>query len=155
MGNDDQSNPMQSRNVFQITAGELVAQRLEEIAQEVRVFGSPEAGIFASNAALGLLAAVLQGTLTKIDEIFELDGFVLSPACGLMLELFQARTRGCAISTGALCQAVSWPNSVARRWIKLLESMRFLEQFGEGGASKAILTEKGHLKNIEALKLLL
>lgn len=158
MHNDHASHasPEHPQTVFQKAASDVLAQRLEGIALEMRALGTEHAGIFASVEALGLLAAVLQGTLRRIDEIFDLDGFVFSPACSLLLELFQARTRGGTISCAALCASVNCPTSVADRWITALEMMQLVAKTGEGSDDpKVALTEKGTFKCIEALKLLL
>lgn len=158
MHNDHASHvsPDQPQTVFQKAASDVLAQRLEAIALEVRAIGSGQAGLFASIEALGLLAAVMQTTLRKIDEIFDLNGFVFSPACSLLLELFQARTRGGTISCATLGESVNCPTSVADRWIAALEMMQLITKIGEGSDDpKVALTEKGTLKCIEALKLLL
>ncbi|WP_233994171.1 hypothetical protein [Porphyrobacter sp. AAP60] len=145
------------QTAFQSAVSDVLAQRLEAVALEVRATGTTNAGIFASGETLGMLAVVLQGTLRKIDEVFEFDGFVFTPACSLLLELFQARTRGGTIAHGALCQSVNCPASVAGRWINVLVSMQLVEKFGEGDAPelKVALTERGHLKTMAALQLLM
>jgi len=158
MQNDHASHAStgQPQTVFQKAVSDVLAQRLEAIALEVRAMGSEHAGIFAGLDSLGLIAAVLQGTLRKIDEIFDLNGIVFSPACSLLLELFQARTRGGTISYTSLCESVNCSTSVAGRWINALELMQLVEMTGEVDANRKIaLTERGTLKCIEALKLLL
>lgn len=147
----------QPRTAFQSAVPDLLAQRLEAIAQEVRATGGPDAGIFASSETLGLLATMLQGTLRKIDEVFEFDGFVFTPACSLLLEIFQARARGGAISHAALCQSVSCSARVASRWVSALVSMQLVEKFREGQDQElqVSLTERGYLKTNAALQLLL
>lgn len=157
----DDSTPSSTSNrpqtAFQSAVSDVLAQRLEAIALEVRATGSPSAGVFASAETLGLLAAVLQGTLRKIDEVFEFEGFVFTPACSLLLELFQARTRGSAISLGTLCDSVCCSSSVAARWVDALASMQLITKYGEGRDDeiKVSLTERGYLKSAEALQLLL
>ncbi len=147
---------VQLTSVFKAAAGDLIAQRLESIAHEIRATGGIQAGIFANNETLGLLAALLKNTLKNIDDIFEFDGFVFTPACSLLLELFQARTRGNLCPTSTLIETVNCPPSVAERWIKVLESMQLIETIGnDGNGSKVALTGKGYLKTSEALKLLL
>lgn len=145
------------QTAFRSAASDVLAQRLEAVALEVRAFGTPDAGIFANTETLGLLAAVLQSTLRKIDAVFEVDGFVFTPACSLLLELFQARTRGGAISHAALCQSVNCPASVAARWVDALVMMQLVEKFGGGEEDepKVSLTERGYLKSVAALELLL
>lgn len=149
------ASPLQPQTAFQNAVGDVLAQRMEAIALEVRAIGTTNAGIFASGETLGLLAAVLQTTLRRIDEIFELEGFVFTPACSLLLELFQARTRGSTIFVSTLCQSVNCSASVAARWVAVLEARQLVEKFGSGDAPKVALTEKGNLKTIEALKLLI
>jgi hypothetical protein len=145
------------RTIFHSAASEVLAQRLEAIALEMRAAGTSKAGLFASEESFGLLAAILQGTLKKIDEIFEFDGFVFTPACSLLLELFQAKSRGSTISHTALCQAINCSESVAGRWVNVLESVQLIEKFGgdKDDEIRVSLTKRGHLKTIEALKLLL
>lgn len=142
---------------FQSSAKDALAQKLEGLAQEVRAFGIDSAGIHTSAETLGLLAGVLRGTLRKIDEVFEFEGFVFSPACLLLLELFQARSRGTTITAEALCRNVSCPASVANRWVDALISMQLVDRLGGDQDAEAYiaLTERGNLKVMEALQLLL
>lgn len=149
------ASPFQPQTAFQTAVGDVLAQRMEAIALEVRAIGTTNAGIFASAETLGLLAAVLQSTLRRIDKIFEYEGFVFTPACSLLLELFQARTRGGTIAVSALSQSVNCPALVTARWVTVLESWQLVEKFGSGDDPKVALTEKGNLKTIEALKLLI
>lgn len=145
------------QTAFQSAVSDVLAQRLEAVALEVRATGTTNAGIFASGETLGMLAVVLQGTLRKIDEVFEFDGFVFTPACSLLLELFQARTRGGSIAHGALCNSVNCSAAVAGRWINALVAMQLVEKFGEGDGPElnVALTERGYLKTMAALQLLL
>ena len=149
------ASPLRRQTAFQNAVGEVLAQRMEAIAHEVRAIGTASAGIFASGETLCLLAAVLQNTLRRIDEIFEFEGFVFTPACNLLLELFQTRTRGGTITVAALCRTMNCSASVAARWVAVLESRQLVEKFGGGDDPKIALTEKGNLKTIEALKLLI
>lgn len=159
MGDDEgyRSDSGHTRDAFQKAAGEVLAQRIEAIALEVRSISSPEEGTFASNETLSILALTLQTTLRKIDEIFEFDGFAVSPACTIMLELFQARARGGPLSIFSLCQALNCPAPVVRRWVDVLETMQLLQKWGDVGGDepRAALTEKGYLRTAQALQLLL
>ncbi len=142
---------------FQSSAKDALAQKLEGLAQEVRAFGTLGAGIHTSAETLGLLAGVLQGTLRKIDEVFEFEGFVFSPACMILLELFRARSRGTTITVEAVRQNVSCPSTVADRWVEALISMQLVERWGgdRDAEARIALTERGNLKVMEALQLLL
>ena len=146
-----------SQTAFQLAASDVLAQRLEAIALEIRAAGTQKAGMFTGVETLGLFAAVLQGTLRKIDEIFEYDGFVFTPGCTLLLELFQARTRGVVLTHKSLCQSVNCSTSVSGRWINALVSMHLLESFGEESEDekRVCLTERGYIKVMAALRLLI
>lgn len=150
-------SPILQPTAFQSAVSDVLANRLEAVASEVRAAGTPNAGVFATGETLAMLAHVLQGTLRKIDQIFELDGFVFTPACSLLLELYQARARGSTVSHSALCQSVTCSVSVASRWITVLETMQLVEVMGSEHTAepRVVLTELGHIKTTEALQLLL
>lgn len=156
-GNQPWNSLQLPSTAFQSSAKDALAQKLEGIAQEVRTFGTDGAGIYTSAETLGLLAGVLQGTLRKIDEVFEFEGFVFSPACILLLELFRARSRGTAITAEALRRNVCCPSSVANRWVEALISMQLVERLSgdQDAEARFTLTERGNLKVMEALQLLL
>jgi len=142
------------QGVFKKAAGDAIADRIEAIALEVRGIGSPDGEVLASSETLSALASALQQSRRKIDEIFELDGFAVSPACDVVLELFQARVRGAPLSVLALCEALSCPSSVALRWLEVLESRQLLIKMSVGTESESVaLTEKGFLRTARALQL--
>lgn len=149
------ASSLQPQTAFQKAVGDVLAQRMEALAFELRAIGTTDAGVFASGETLGLLASVLQSTLRRIDEVFEYEGFTFTPACSFLLELFQARSRGSTISVSTLCHSVNCSASVAARWVVVLESWQLVEKFGSGDNQRVALTEKGNLKTIEALKLLI
>lgn len=150
------SFPGHMPTVFQMAANEVLAQRVEGLALELRAIGKSDDGALASNETLSVVAVTLRIILKKIDEIFEFDGFVFTPACMILLELFQARARGSVISSSALCQAISCASPVTRRWVDLMESKQLVEILdAKAGDSRVILTEKGYLKTAQALQLLL
>lgn len=142
------------QSAFQKAAGDSIAERIEAIALEVRGISGSDAGIFASSETLSTLAYTLQQTRRKIDEIFELEGFAVSAACDVMLELFQARVRGAPVPLSALCQAMSCSSSVTRRWVDALESMQLVEKLGDDTETQKVgLTEKGYLRTAKVLQL--
>lgn len=150
------SSSEQLQTAFQKSASEVLAQRIEGLALELRAISKPQAGALASNETLSVLAMTLRMILKRIDEIFEFEGFVFTPACMIVLELFQARVRGSVVSIAALCQPISCPASVTKRWVDILASRQLVEKLdANSDEPKVILTEKGHLKAAEALQLLL
>lgn len=156
--NDPQSttSPGQLQTTFQKAAGEVLAQRIEALALELRGISKPEELALASTETLSVLAMTLRAILRRIDDIFEFDGFVFTPACIILLELFQARARGSILSISALCQPLSCPESVGRRWVDVLESKQLLEKLASKvDGPRVALSEKGFLKTAQALELLL
>jgi hypothetical protein len=149
------SQPSSNQGAFEKAAGDAIADRIEAIALEIRSVSGAEEDILASNETLGALAFTLQKILRRIDEIFEFEGFAASPACSLMLELFQARVRGDPILVDTLCQSMNCSASVASRWIDALESMQLVEKLrSDSEAHKVVLSRKGYLKTAQALHLL-
>lgn len=146
----------QAQTVFQKVTGEVLAQRIEALALEIRGIGNAEDITLASTDTLSTLAVTLRVVLKKIDEIFEFDGFVFTPACILLLELFQARARGSVVSSLALCQPLNCSSDVGLRWIEILERMNLVEKLkSRNEEPKVTLTEKGYLRTAQALQLLL
>ncbi len=146
----------QTQDAFQQAAADVLAQRIEAIALELRSVGGPGARTFASPETLSVLAMTMQRILRQVDEIFEFEGFVFSPARSIMLELYQARVRGCMLSASALCQALNCYTSVAQRWIMALASMQLLEKVNDGAdEARVVLTDRGYQKTTQALQLLL
>lgn len=98
----------------------------------------------------------MQCMLKRVDAVFDIEGFSTSPACIIILELFQAKARGGALSITSLVDTMSCPESVTYRWVDILEARQLLEKFsGAHGGLRVGLTEKGYLKAAEALQLLL
>ena len=145
-----------SKNAFQKAAGDVIAQRIESIAFELRSVSDPAGGMLPSNETLSILASTMQSMLKKVDALFEIDGFSTSPACMIVLELFQAKVRGEALPIATLQDVVNCPSSVVYRWVDILESKSLLEKLrAEGGSARVCLTQRGYLKTAEALQLLL
>lgn len=147
---------LQARTVFQKVTGEVLAQRIEALALEIRGIVTADSLSLASTETLSTLAVTLNIILRRIDDIFEYDGFVFTPSCMILLELFQARTRGSFISGTALCKNLNYATPVTLRWLDFLEGRNLLEQIRRGEKDNRVyLTEKGHLKVAQALQLLL
>lgn len=150
------SSPEETRTVFQKATGEVLAQRIEALAYEIRAVGNAQPFTLASTETLSSLAMTLRTILKKIDDIFDFEGLVFTPACTMLLDLFQARARGSVISASSLCRTLNCPQNVGTRWIDVLESKNLLEKFHDKSEeTKVSLTEKGYLKTAQALQLLL
>lgn len=148
-------NDEKAATVFQQSASENLADRMEVLAMEMRAMGDDTSGAAASVELLGALAATLSETRRKIDEIFEFRGFAVSPACDIMLELFQARVRGAPVSVERLCLALSCAPTTGIRWVAALEDMRLLERIsGEPSQGERVaITERGFQKTAQVLQM--
>jgi hypothetical protein len=154
--NNDNAQPELTKNIFGQAAGDVIAQRMESLALEVRSLGKPRAGAYSSDETLGALALTLKALLRRIDEIFEFEGFSATPARNIMLELFQARVRGGSLPISGLCQASGCSAPVVGRWVDALEGLLLVEKRqARGNEARVALTERGYIKTAHALHLLL
>lgn len=157
---EDQRYPVpsseQAHSAFQKTASEVIAQRIEGLALELRGMCRTHSGTIASTETLSALAVTLRIVLSKIDEIFEIEGFVFTPGCLIMLDLFQARARGSLVSASGLSQSLGCHVSICRRWLNLLEKHNLVTIYVASNRSQKFgMTERGFHKTSQALQLLL
>ncbi|MBA4051938.1 MAG: hypothetical protein C0472_08695 [Erythrobacter sp.] len=148
-------NDEKAATVFHQSASENLADRMEVLAMEMRAIGDDIAGGAVSVELLGALAATLSDTRRRIDEIFDFQGFAVSPACDIMLELFQARVRGTPVSVERLCHALSCAPTTGIRWVAALEEMRLLKRIagGPGQGERVVITERGFQKTAQVLQM--
>jgi DNA-binding MarR family transcriptional regulator len=145
-----------TRSVFQKVAGDVIADRIEAIALQLRGIEEPQVSLFEGEEALEVLVCALQQALRKIDEIFELEGFSAGLACRLVLELFHRRVRGGLASVSSLSEVLSCSPAVISRRIDVLEQMQLVERLGYSAEEfMVVLTEKGYDRAKQALHLLL
>jgi DNA-binding MarR family transcriptional regulator len=152
----DHKDRVARNTVFKQVAGDTIADRMEALSLEVRGMSDPQYAGLASTETLNAVAAALKATRRKIDQIFEHEGFATSPACDIMLELFEARSRSAPLSVPALCASINCASSTLNRWMKALEVMQLVAMSSEeshGGPAYIALTEKGYLKTAQALQL--
>lgn len=98
-----------SASVGQQENRETIADRMEALAIELRSMSDKEMQIVPSQATLLALAGKIYSARRKVDEIFGMVGFSVSPAWDIMLDLYKAKIAGRAISVtsasiGALAQ---------------------------------------------------
>lgn len=130
--NADQKNRVARNSVFKQVAGDAIADRMEALSLEVRGMNDPQYVGLASTDTLNAVAATLKTTRRKIDQIFDYEGFATSPACDIVLELFEARSRGAPKSVPALCDSINCAASTILRWLHAMEVMQLIERSSEG-----------------------
>lgn len=67
----------------------------------------------------------------KIDQIFGIPGFVVSPAWDIMLDLFQAYAQRKSLSVSSACLGAGCPSSTALRYLRVLENNGLVERVGD------------------------
>lgn len=105
---------------------------------------------------LGALAALALAWRSKIEAIFESDGFAAAPAWDIMLGLYQAQTDGRSLTLADVVDLSPCAQPTTVRWISALEGMQLVERVkpAPGSAQRVIsLTEQGWLKTEMALRL--
>lgn len=102
------------------------------------------------------LAGLALAWRSKIDAIFELDGFAAAPAWDIMLGLYQAQANGRSLTFADVVDLSPCAQPTTARWISALEDMQLVEQLKSApdSAEPVIsLADQGWLKTEMALRL--
>lgn len=103
-----------------------IAERMESLALELRAQANVDALTAISEPPLLSLASRFYSARRKVDEIFGMDGFSISPAWDIMLDLFQASAKGRQVSITSASIGAGCPQTTALRWLHALETMGLL-----------------------------
>jgi hypothetical protein len=107
---------------------QTIADRMEALAIELRSFSDEEFSVIPTQATLAALAARIYSARRKVDEIFGMTGFAVSPAWDMMLDLYQAKTTGKKISVSSACIGGGCPTTTGLRWLQVMEGMMLIER---------------------------
>jgi predicted transcriptional regulator len=133
-----------------------IATRMETLAIELRsLSGNHIEEPDPSGSTLLSLAGKLYSARRKVDEIFGMAGFSVSPAWDIMLDLYQARASDAMISVTSASIGAACPPTTALRWLQSLESMQLIERSQDprdGRRTTIGLTDKGWSLTAEALR---
>jgi len=91
-------------------------------------------------------AKMIYGGRRKIDHVFGVNGFSVSPAWDIMLDLYVARSSNKAVSTSSACIGAACPSTTGLRWLRILEQRGLLtkaDDATDGRRSFYSLTEVG------------
>lgn len=91
----------------------------------------------------------------KVDSVFGITGFSVTPAWDIMLDLLIARSEQKEISTSSACIGAACPPTTALRWLRVLEEQGLIsksDDANDGRRSFCSLTEKGVSLTEEALR---
>ena len=117
-----QVQPTAALLVGQIDNHQTIADRMEALAIELRTLSDETVqSIPSQEAFLGLAGKIYQAR-RRVDKIFGLHGFAVSPAWDMMLDLYQAKMKGRAISVTSACIGAACPPTTGLRWLQVLEN---------------------------------
>lgn len=91
----------------------------------------------------------------KVDDVFGIAGFSVTPAWDIMLDLLIARAEKKEISTSSACIGAACPPTTGLRWLRVLEDQGLIsktDDANDGRRSVCSLTEKGVLLTEQALQ---
>lgn len=105
-----------------------LADRLEDLAIELRSITDRNVEPIPSNATFVSLAKRIYGARRLVDEVFGMEGFAVSPAWDMMLDLYQARIEGKRISITSACIGGACPPTTGLRWLQALENQKLVKR---------------------------
>lgn len=143
-----------STSVGQIENRQSIADRMEALAIELRTMSDHEIASVPTEQTLVTLAAKIYSARREVDEIFGMQGFAVSPAWDIMLDLYDAKVRGKSISVTSACIGGACPATTGLRWLQALENMQLILRSPDSADKRRFvveLTDGGRLKVEEAL----
>jgi hypothetical protein len=101
---------------------------MEALAIELRSISDMDSQAVPSEATLVALAGKIYSARRKVDEVFGMPGFAVSPAWDIALDLYRAKAEGKTISVTSACIGAACPATTALRWLQVLETMKLVER---------------------------
>lgn len=141
-------------SVGQFENRQHIADRMEALAIELRSLSDTEMQAVPTEATLVALASKIYSARRKVDEVFGMSGFAVSPAWDIVLDLYKAKSEGKTISVTSACIGAACPSTTALRWLQALESMNLVERKPDRHDGRRIvveLTEGGAVKVAKAV----
>lgn len=115
-------------SVGQYENRQSIADRMEALAIELRSISDMDSQAVPSEATLVALAGKIYSARRKVDEVFGMPGFAVSPAWDIALDLYRAKAEGKTISVTSACIGAACPATTALRWLQVLETMKLVER---------------------------
>lgn len=141
-------------SVGQLENRQNIADLMEALAIELRSLSDTEMQVVPSETTLVALASKIYSARRKVDEVFGMSGFAVSPAWDIVLDLYKAKSEGKQISVTSACIGAACPPTTALRWLQALESMSLVERKPDphdGRRAVVELTEAGSIKVAKAV----
>lgn len=145
-------------SIGQVDTHQGIADRMEALAIELRTLTDEHIqSVPSEETFLGLAAKIYQAR-RRVDKIFGVEGFAVSPAWDMMLDLYQAKVKGRPISVTSACIGGACPATTGLRWLQVLESRqlivrkpdladkrRFVVELTDGGLARVERALSEHL----------
>lgn len=112
-GHSDSGQDIPDSDVLDAAISRVLARQQQQDSQRTNGAHRP--------LDLSAAAKMIYDARRKIDAVFGLAGFSVSPAWDIMLDLFAAHADNRAISVSSACIGAACPPTTALRWIGVLE----------------------------------
>jgi hypothetical protein len=133
-------------------AGEADVSRFQELQQALVMAEQAPRGA----EPLGAFAALVLAWRSKIDAIFEFDGFAATPAWDIMLGLYHAQTTGLSLTLNDVVNLSPCAPPTVPRWISALEEMQLVQRVKPAnGSPEPIISLAGDGRRKTEMALLL
>lgn len=133
---------------------QMIAERMETLAIELRTMSDHEIASIPTRQTLQSLSVKIYTARRRVDEIFGMCGFAVSPAWDIMLDLYHAKCQGKTISVTSACIGAACAATTGLRWLQALENRNLLARSPDPNDKRrhvVELTEGGQLKVEQAL----
>jgi hypothetical protein len=121
-------------------AQEADGSRFQELRQALAVAEQAPGG----TDPLCAFAALVLAWRSKIDAIFEFDGFAATPAWDILLGLYQAQTTEGSLTLKDIANLSSCAPPTVSRWVSALEDMQLLQRVKpDNGSPEPIISLAG------------
>lgn len=152
---DEPNSRIAAASVGQYENRQAIADRMEALAIELRSMSDAEMQTVPTESTLTALAGKIYAARRRVDEIFDMSGFSVSPAWDIMLDLYKAKVVGRQISVTSASIGAACPATTALRWLQALESMGLVqrrEDSHDRRRTEIVLTDAAMVKVVKALE---
>lgn len=131
-------------SVNQYEMHQCIADQMEALAIELRSVSNRARRPLPTEVTLMALAAKIYSARRKVDDIFGMQGFSVTPGWDIMLDLFQAKSQGIKISVTSACIGAACPPTTGLRWLQVLESEHLVERNPDESDRRRTVVELTH-----------
>lgn len=141
-------------SIGQVDNRQTIADRMEALAIELRTITDDAVQTVPSQATLLGLAGKIYQARRRVDVIFGIQGFAVSPAWDMVLDLYKAKLHDRSISVTSACIGAACPATTGLRWLHVLEDRHLVARkpdIHDKRRTVVELTEAGQIRVEKAL----